>query len=336
MSVTFACIDADTLGGIQQITHTLAQGLAERGYDVQVIGLQRTEAPFRYVAHPLYARHLVAKDSNLPKILPSDGFLVMTSPGVVTRLAGYGTGLRRIGQYHGSYEHARGTWHLGSIRRHYGQLDQAVFLSEADAWQFAEHTLLPNTWAMPNPLREWPSRVSTLVTPRVLGVGRLAGVKRFDRLITAFARASAPPWELHLIGDGPEEERLRAHARSEGVEDRVIFRGRVDAADMPREYDDAALLGLSSEHEGLPLVLLEAAAHGVPAVAFDVSGGVRSIAPVLVPPGDVDGFAVRLGALMASYDERRRLGAAVRSQAAGFRLDRVLDRWEVLFSHITR
>lgn len=335
MSVVFACMDADTLGGIQQVTHTLAQGMAERGHDVHVVGLERTVSPFTYVDQPLYAKHITASPRKVLEGLP-EGYLVMTSPGVVPKLAGMHGNLRPIGQYHGSYQHARGSSHLGAIRRHYGALDQAVFLSEDDAWLFSEHALLPNTWSLPNPLSAWPSQVSSLETPRVLGVGRLEGVKRFDRLISAFARSSAPPWELHLLGDGAELERLRLHAAREGVADRVVFRGRVPALEMSAEYARAAVLGLSSEHEGLPLVLVESAAHGVPSVAFDVSGGVRSVGPELVPPGDVDAFAITLSRLMGSIDERRRLGAAARSRVEAFRLENVLDRWEELFAHITR
>ncbi|WP_113700384.1 glycosyltransferase, partial [Nonomuraea lactucae] len=266
------------------------------------------------------------------------GFAVMTSPSVVARLARTVPGtLRTIGQYHGSYAHARDCWHLGSIRKHYPSLDQAVFLSEDDAWKFSEHALLPNASSVPNPLAAWPDATAELETPRVLGVGRLEGVKRFDRLITAFARSGAPrPWELHLIGEGSELERLRAHAAGEGVADRVVIKGRVPAARMPGEYLAASIVAVTSEHEGLPIVLLEAAAHGVPAVAFDVSGGVRSAAPVLVPPGDVDAFARELARLAGSPEERRRLGAAARAGAEAFRLDRVLDEWESLFTHIAR
>jgi glycosyltransferase involved in cell wall biosynthesis len=74
----------------------------------------------------------------------------------------------------------------------------------------------------------------------------------------------------------------------------------------------------------------------VPAVAFDVSGGVRSAGPVLVPPGDVDAFGAELARLMGSERERRQVGAAARARTAAFRLDPVLDRWESLFQHIER
>ncbi|MCG5217256.1 glycosyltransferase [Streptosporangium soli] len=357
----FACMDADTLGGIQRVTHTVAQGLTGRGYDVHVIGLHRATDPFGYVEDPAYRRHVIHRtpqgpvrriarrlgDRRLRALLERIGpaHLVMTSPGVVSRaLHLLPPGLTTIGHYHGSYEHARGTWHLGAIRRNWSRLDQAVFLSPGDAGLFATHALLPNTWSIPNPLPGWPPTTAALEAPRVLGVGRLEGVKRFDRLITAFALASrtvAEPWELHLVGDGDELPRLREHARAERVADRVVFRGRVPASAMAAEYLGGSVLGLSSQHEGFPLVVGEAASYGVPSVAFDLSGGVRSMVlpgrtGTLVPPGDVAEFAAALAALMASAGERRRLGAAARAHAASFRLESVLDGWEALLAHLAR
>ncbi|MEU9890228.1 glycosyltransferase [Sphaerisporangium sp. NPDC051017] len=356
-TVVFACMDADTLGGVQRVTHTVAQGLALRGHDVHVIGLHEAADPFRYVERPLYEHHVAqrrpvgegrrgaarARVSRLLSSLPP-GYAVLTSPTVVSWLAGaLPPRLRAIGQYHGSFEHARGTWHFASVCRAYGGLARSLFLSPEDAARFAEQALLPNTDHVPNPLGAWPEATSFLDVPRVLGIGRLAGVKRYDRLITAFARASRTrtQWELHLIGDGPELARLRSHAASLGVADRVVFRGRVPASRIGQEYLNGAILGLSSEHEGFPLVVGEAASYGMPAVAFDVSGGVRALVRdgatgVLVPPADVDALTGALNGLMADHARRRRLGAAARAHAEAFRLERVLDRWEDVFARISR
>ncbi|GAA4226177.1 hypothetical protein GCM10023075_25920 [Streptosporangium album] len=357
----FACMDADTLGGIQRVTHTLAQGLAGRGHDVHVVGLHRAENPFRYVEQPGYRHHVIHRRpvgglsplntrrerrrlGGLFRELGA-GYAVLSSPGVVSRLRTLlPEHLLPIGQYHGSYGHARGSWHFTSVRKHYGELEKAVFLSEEDAWLFSERALLPNTWAIPNPLPTWPARTAGLTGHRVLGVGRLEGVKRFDRLISAFAeacRTTGEGWELHLLGEGAELERLRLHARACGVAERVVFRGMVPAAGMSREYLDGSVLALSSEHEGLPLVLGEAASHGVPSVAFDVSGGVRSLVldgetGLLAPPADVPAFTVALAGLMCSVRERRRMGAAARAHVEAFRLERVLDRWEALFDEVAR
>ncbi|GLW05529.1 hypothetical protein Misp01_06590 [Microtetraspora sp. NBRC 13810] len=360
-TVVFACLDADALGGVQRVTHTIAQGLSGRGYEVHVLGLHRAAEPVRYVERPAYLRHLIHRapqervgrlprrlgDRRLRALLDAlaPGHIVMTSPGAVNRLlALLPPHLSPIGHYHGSFEHARGCWHLASVRRHWWRLDQAVFLSADDAARFADQALLPNVWTIPNPLPGWPRRQAPLDGHRVLGVGRLEGVKRFDRLISAFAAArrdAGEPWELHLIGDGAELGRLRRHARAEGVAGRVVFRGRVPAGAMAEEYLGGALLGLSSEHEGLGPALAEAASYGVPAVAFDVSGGVRSLVRhgytgLLVPPGDTAGLAAALARLMASPGERRRMGAAARVHAETFRLERVLDDWERMFAHMTR
>ncbi|GGK55834.1 putative glycosyltransferase [Planomonospora parontospora subsp. parontospora] len=341
-TVLFACLDADTLGGIQRVTHTVAQGLAERGHDVHVVGLHRAEHPFRYVERPRYRRHVVHRTPpgrlsrtaarherrRLAELTGrlAPGFAVLSSPSVVARLRSQlPRHLLPIGQYHGSYQHARGSWHLRSVRGHYGRLERAVFVSEDDAWLFSEHALLPNTWSIPNPLPAWPAGTAGLTARRVLGVGRLEGVKRFDRLISAFAMAcgSGPAgWELHLIGEGAEEERLRAHARACGVADRVVFRGAVPAAEMGREYLGGSVLGLSSEHEGLPLVVAEAASYGVPSVAFDVSGGVRSLVRdgetgILVPPADVDAFAAALAGLMFPAGAAAQAGGPVAAGTAG-------------------
>uniref|UniRef100_UPI0013B43031 glycosyltransferase n=1 Tax=Nonomuraea lactucae TaxID=2249762 RepID=UPI0013B43031 len=61
MTIVFACLEADALGGVQQVTHTLAQGLARRGHDVHVVGLHQAASPFSYVGERLYEQHLISR-----------------------------------------------------------------------------------------------------------------------------------------------------------------------------------------------------------------------------------------------------------------------------------
>jgi glycosyltransferase involved in cell wall biosynthesis len=77
-----------------------------------------------------------------------------------------------------------------------------------------------------------------------------------------------------LIGGGSLERELSARVNAAGLADRVALLGEVsDAASYIRQFD---VLALPSHYQGLPLVLLEAAASQVPVVAFDV-GGVREV-----------------------------------------------------------
>lgn len=113
-------------------------------------------------------------------------------------------------------------------------------------------------------------------------VGRLAHIKGYDRLISAFAAhglqvpppATTPQPDhittpfLLLVGDGPEREALARQARVQGVSDRVIFAGY--QADPGTYLAVMDLFVLPSRSEGLSIALLEAMAAGVPVAVTDV------------------------------------------------------------------
>lgn len=110
--------------------------------------------------------------------------------------------------------------------------------------------------------------------PHLLAVGRLAPEKGFDLLLEALAeiRREFPRADLLIAGAGREEAALRHQCRSLGLEDAVVFAGRVNRP--YRFFEGASLFVLSSRHEGMPNALLEAAAAGLPLVALPASGGV--------------------------------------------------------------
>jgi glycosyltransferase involved in cell wall biosynthesis len=136
--------------------------------------------------------------------------------------------------------------------------------------------------------------------PHVVGVGRLARVKGYDRLIDAFALAAPeqPSAELWLVGDGPERAALEARARSLGLAERVHFAG-FQAEPYPWMRFSTAFVQ-SSRREGLPVAVLEAAACGARLIAFDCPGGTREILSAipgaqLVPDGDLAAMARAIG-----------------------------------------
>ncbi|MBS4055036.1 MAG: glycosyltransferase [Thermaerobacter sp.] len=108
--------------------------------------------------------------------------------------------------------------------------------------------------------------------PVLCAVGRFVPVKRFDVLIRAMSQvlAAFPEASLVLVGEGPEEGAMRALAQSLGLEKRLFFVGyRTDARAM---LSSADAFVMSSDMEGLPIVLLEALAAHVPVVATRVGG----------------------------------------------------------------
>lgn len=121
-------------------------------------------------------------------------------------------------------------------------------------------------------------RLST--RPLVVGVGRLAPVKRFDRLIRAAvaARDLGSDLELRIVGTGPERTQLDALIADLGAEDVVSFTGRVSDDELVDLYRSAWAVASSSVREGWGMTLTEAAACGTPAVATRIAGHVDAIA----------------------------------------------------------
>lgn len=169
----------------------------------------------------------------------------------------------------------------------------------------------------------------------ILAVGRLVPIKRLDRLVAAVARLAPgrPSLRLYLVGDGDERDALAALVRDRDLTDRVRFVGW--SADTPTWYAAADVVALTSDREGTPLALIEAAAAGRPTVAVDV-GGVRDIVRhgetgFVVPVDDADALANRLAQLLDDPELRARMAAAAPVGATAFAAERLVDDLDRLY-----
>ncbi len=170
-----------------------------------------------------------------------------------------------------------------------------------------------------------------------LAVGRLYPPKAYPDMISAFARARArhPASRLLIAGRGPLEELILSRIREASVDRDVVLLGV--RADVPALMQAADGFVMSSAWEGLPLVLLEAAASSLPIVATDVGGTRDVVLPgvtgFIVPPRDATSLAGAMDDLMAMPPESRRaLGEAGRKRVAEtFDLELVANRWEAIY-----
>jgi len=146
----------------------------------------------------------------------------------------------------------------------------------------------------------------------ILHVGRFTAQKAQDTLVAAYADLcrDIPDLWLMMIGTGETRSRIENQVSALGLERVLIHDIRVDMADVMHAAD---LFALPSRFEGLPLVLLEAMALGLPVVATRVAGIVdtlgRSYAG-LVPPGDVPALAAAMAARLTDAN-------AIRAESAG-------------------
>ena len=153
--------------------------------------------------------------------------------------------------------------------------------------------------------------------PVAMAIGRMYPEKRFDRFLTALARArrASPDLRGVIVGDGPEWPNLRCQAQDLGLlPNGVLWLGRRN--DVPALLGKADMLVLSSDHEGCPNVVLEAMAVRRPVVTTPAGdAGVvveEGVSGYVVPFDDVEAMAGRMIRLAESPELRRRFGEAGR------------------------
>lgn len=140
----------------------------------------------------------------------------------------------------------------------------------------------------------------------LLFIGNLVPVKGLDILMKALGMMTTTEQKVRLVivGSGPERQKLEIQANSLGLADRVQFAGALPQTELPTWYRAADVFVLPSRSEGVPNVLLEASACGIPWVASHV-GGIpeilhRAQSARLVPPEDPQALASALDDLVST------------------------------------
>lgn len=174
---------------------------------------------------------------------------------------------------------------------------------------------------------------------RILFAARLDPVKRpllvADIAAALKQRRPRADFVFAVAGDGSERDRLVARIRQLGIEDLFEFSGHVE--DMAPLFASSDLLVLTSEIEGVPLVVLEAMASACPVIASD-TGAIHEVLDehtgVLIPKSEreAEEFAAAIDGLLNSDASRRRLGERGRRRVErGYSRERALESYRELF-----
>lgn len=236
----------------------------------------------------------------------------------------------------------KGLWRLADLWRSkqdektVRRFDKFVVLTEEDKGYWGN---LPNITVIPNANTFATPQTAALENKKVIAVGRYTHQKGFERLIEAWHILSPefPDWRLDIIGDGEERDKLQHLIRFYHLEEQITLASPTKSID--KVYLDASVLAMPSRYEGLPMVLLEAQAFGLPIVSFACKCGPKDIVAdgetgFLVEENDIEGLARQLAKVMKDKNLRKQMGRKAKEVSLRYAEDAVMAKWTALFDSL--
>ncbi|MDH0026907.1 glycosyltransferase family 4 protein [Aeromonas caviae] len=295
MNICFFVGNINQAGGTERVTTVIANELQCRGYSVHILSLQCGDKPFFEVANNIQIGQLFSAEGRgllrLPMtVLKLRNYLKVNQIDILidveSMLSIYAIpAVVGLNLHHICWEHFNYNVDLGKTSRRFARKlaalfsDDVVTLTEHDRqlW-LANTTCKSNITAIPNPVT---TPAHTTINPHkeklFLAVGRLTYQKGFDLLLQAWRQVVNvhPDWRLRIVGDGEDKKMLEQLRHDLNIEASTEILPKTN--NIVTHYQEAAFFVMSSRFEGLPLVLIEAQAYGLPIISFDCETGPAEI-----------------------------------------------------------
>lgn len=218
------------------------------------------------------------------------------------------------------------------------RLNRIVTLTQGDADEWRKHISTPIE-IITNPLTHYSVSITNSKRQycRIIAAGRIEDVKGFDKLIKAFAIIAdkCPQWRVDIFGKGSKESCLQSLIAQYRLENRIAI--LPPTKDIYIEYQKSDFYVLSSQHEGLGMVLLEAMSCGIPCLSFDCDYGPREIIKngvtgLLVENGNNVKLAEGILWMINHPYERIQMGEKARESVKRYQTDYIMLQWIELFN----
>jgi glycosyltransferase involved in cell wall biosynthesis len=291
MKIVFLIQDITTEGGTERTTCCIAEELHRRGHEVSVVSVfhnepephyTATDVPFIYLSHSIYTARkspvwrlgqVARRIRDARRCRPLQEADVIICQKILASTLAYLSGFRRksIAAEHFTYDMY--TPAVRQIRRMlYARMRAVVTLTEKDRALYRKENL-EHVYCIPNMISVTPLPYQGAGSRRILSVGRLMPQKGYDLLLEAVHGIAdrMGDYYVEIYGEGEERGRLETQCLQMGLTGKVRFCGYTDS--IEQIYATSAFYVMSSRFEGFPMVLLEAAACGLPVVSFDCPEG---------------------------------------------------------------
>ncbi len=361
MHIVFVIQDITTKGGTERTTVCLANMFASKGHRVDIISVFRNNPILAYAVDDSVKLSFVSESTyslddgkmgrclkvikQLPsfkRILSGIGAEIIIAQRLLAVLlvffAGYSK--RAVACEHFKYDVYN--LFIRKVRAFvYRFFAWVVVLTDADKSKFLRE--IKHVSTIPNMVSVVPEPYKGFGTKRIISVGRLDKQKGYDLLLLALTKVlpivQDDGWHVDIYGEGPELGILMSMSSKLSLDKFVHFKGYTSA--IEKEYATSEFYVMSSRYEGFPMVLLEAAACGLPIVSFDCPEGPSVLlgngGGILVPREDTEALAKAILNLINNDVYRQQLHQQTKDIIKPFVPEMIYERWmELLCGQLKR
>lgn len=345
MKIVFLEGNISRSGGTERITTMLANELSKK-HVVSILSLRGNGKSFFPLNHMVACLTLPQKYPRkaIRKFLQDNGIDIVinvdTGMAIFGIPAAFGLKTKVITWEHSNFYNNWGSKWFPHIRRFAAKFsDAVVVLTACDKLNYEQNiSHCRQVITIGNPAELHETNYAT-ESKTILSAGHLSSIKRFD-LIPEIGRIvfkRHPDWQWNICGEGPERTLLESKTSQYGLEQNIILLGSVE--DIEKIYRSASMYVMTSEMEGLPMVLLEAKSYRLPIVSFDIMTGPSEIVRdgvngYLVESGDITAMADRICELIEHPLLRKRFSDATVLDMDKFDKKEIVNKWESLLEQL--
>lgn len=359
MRIAYFLRDISDCGGIQQMTVTMLNAFASKGYECTVISLfHKYNPPFFSINSKVRQISLfdsivdtkkdyfeIMKKANAAFNTYAPELIIVQSPSYACYISRTTWTKYKVvvceHAYYG-YGHFGGLHSIGkyiSIRK----ASAIVTLTKLDMAEYKKHckeeVILETIY---NPcMVEQPTPEYDLESKTIVSCGTLDKMKGFDKSIIIGSKILPyyKEWKWEIYGDGKEKDNLQTLINSNHLESQIILKGYTQ--NKNEIYSGKSIYVVTSSFEGFGLVIAEAMCYGLPGVSFGVKYGPlelieNQVDGLIVDYNDLDEMAKCIRRMIEDESFRESCSNNARRKAALFETAAIVTQWEELFYKVMR
>lgn len=332
-----------TAGGTESATFLLANKLSQF-FEVFLVNISE-QTPFFYLNNRIQMEYLNSGNIfkriiKLSKYLKQNDIDVVIAVEAMTGIYSIPSSIvsrcKNVIWEHANYFQNQGTKHINKVRQlELSMVDDYVVLTKRDLANFKNNfNIKCNIEYIYNTVERIEDICYNIDSKIIVSAGHIRDIKNFIIIpdIGKIVFKKHPDWVWKIYGEctGSYFESVRKKVNEYGLENNIIFMGRTN--EMGKVYREASMHVMTSKMEGLPMVLLEAKAYGLPLISFDIETGPDEIIDnnlngFLIEPYNIDEMAKKICELIENRDLRQKFSYNAHIGIEKFEVNSIINKW---------